>query len=88
MAARTARRISSASLKVVRLTNEKGFGVQRTRVEYEARYKDAASKLAQRFGAATMVEVENCWKADMRLVIGKDQKAALASTARLKPKKI
>lgn len=73
MAAETARRIASKSVRVVRLTNAQGFNVARTRVEYVNGYQEAASKLAQRFGAATMVEIDNCWKADMRLVIGKDQ---------------
>lgn len=79
MAARTARRIASDSVKVVRLTNEKGFGVERTRIEYESGFRDAASQLAARFGAATMVQVDNCWKTDMRLVLGKDQKDRLAA---------
>ena len=87
MAARTARRIASESLKVVRLTNEKGFGVERTRIEYEAGFKDAASRLAEKFGAATMVEVNNCWKTDMRLVLGKDRKVGLAA-ARPGPRKL
>jgi tetratricopeptide (TPR) repeat protein len=72
MAAATGRKLASDSLQVVRLTNEKGFGVERTRIEYESGFKDAASQLAEKFGAATMVEVDSCWKADMRLVIGKD----------------
>lgn len=87
MAARTARRIASNALKVVRLTNEKGFRVERTRVEYESGFRDAASQLAARFGAATMVEVDNCWKADLRLVLGKDQKDRLAA-ARPGPRKL
>lgn len=72
MAAETGRRLASDALRVVRLTNAKGFGVARTRVEYEAGFRDVASRLAAKFGAATMVEVDNCWKADLRLVIGKD----------------
>ena len=72
MAAATARKLASDSVQVVRLTNEKGFNVERTRIEYESGFKDAASQLAEKFGAATMVQVDSCWKADMRLVIGKD----------------
>lgn len=72
MAAATARQLNSDTLRVVRLTNEKGFNVHRTRVEYERGYQEAASVLAQQFGAATVVEVKDCWKADMRLVIGRD----------------
>lgn len=72
MAAATARHLDGEELRVVRLTNQKGFNVLRTRIEYERGYAEAASKLAGKFGAATMVEVKDCWKADMRLVIGKD----------------
>ncbi|MFD2365233.1 LytR C-terminal domain-containing protein [Pseudoduganella sp. GCM10020061] len=88
MAAATARKLASDKLRVVRLTNEKGFNVDRTRIEYVSGFQDAASKLAQRFGAATMVQVDQCWKADMRLVIGKDQvstrPAVVASAAAAK----
>lgn len=72
MAAATARSLGNDELKVVRLTNQKGFNVRSTRIEYEPGYAEAASKLAEKFGAATVVEVKDCWKADMRLVIGKD----------------
>jgi hypothetical protein len=72
MAAATARKLASDSVQVVRLTNEKGFNVERTRIEYERGFEGAASQLAEKFGTATMVQVDNCWQADMRLVIGKD----------------
>ncbi|HEU4852119.1 MAG TPA: LytR C-terminal domain-containing protein [Telluria sp.] len=87
MAAATARRISNERLRVVRLTNQKGFSVERTRIEYESGFRDAASKLAEKFGAATMVEVDNCWKTDMRLVIGKDQVANRTAAAARKTKR-
>ncbi len=58
--------------RVVRLTNQKGFGVQRTRVEYQPEFRDAAERLAARFGAARVVAVGHVGRADVRLVIGHD----------------
>lgn len=80
MAAATAKRLASDSMQVVRLTNAKGFGVERTRIEYVSGFQDAASRLAERFSAAKIVKVDNCWKADMRLVIGKDQVSTRPAT--------
>lgn len=85
MAAATARRLASDSMQVVRLTNAKGFGVERTRIEYVNGFQDAASKLAQRFSAAKIVKVDKCWKADMRLVIGKDQVSTLPGRLSKRP---
>jgi hypothetical protein len=65
-------RMDDPVLKVVRLTNEKGFNVRQTRVEYQFGFRPAAERLAQRFDNATVVEVSNCKKTDMRLVIGRD----------------
>ena len=62
----------TAPVQVVRLTNQKGFAVQRTRVEYQGEFREAAERLAARFGAATVVPVEHVGRADMRLVIGHD----------------
>jgi hypothetical protein len=64
--------IGDAQLKVKRLTNEKGFGVRQTRIEYQFGFRAAAQRLAQRFDNAALVEVSNCKKTDMRLVIGHD----------------
>jgi tetratricopeptide (TPR) repeat protein len=72
MAKALSRQVGDPNLKVVRLTNEKGFGVAQTRVEYQAGFRPAAERLAQRFDNAPLVEVENCKKTDMRLVIGRD----------------
>ena len=60
------------AVQVVRLTNQKGFGVKRTRVEYQPEFRDAAERLAERFGAARVVAVGNVGRADVRLVIGHD----------------
>ncbi|MGZ8290340.1 MAG: tetratricopeptide repeat protein [Telluria sp.] len=60
------------ALRVVRLSNQRPFDVQRTRVEYQPPFREAAERLAKRFGSATVVEVANCKSADMRLLIGRD----------------
>ncbi len=72
MAAATARTLKDPDLRVVRLSNQKGFDVLQTRVEYQGAYREAAERLAQRFGDATLREVDNCKAADLRLVIGHD----------------
>lgn len=72
MARALAKTMSDADWRVVRLTNQKGFGVQHTRVEYQPEFRDAAERLAARFGAARVVPVANVGRADMRLVIGRD----------------
>lgn len=60
------------SLKVTRLTNDKGFNVRQTRIEYVNGFRDAAQRLAQRFDNARVVKVDNVTRTDMRLVIGRD----------------
>jgi Flp pilus assembly protein TadD len=71
MARSLARKMGDPGLRVVRLSNEKGFNVEHTRVEYQAAFREAAARLAERFGG-TMQEVESCNTADLRLVIGRD----------------
>jgi tetratricopeptide (TPR) repeat protein len=72
MAKALSRQMGDPDLKVIRLTNEKGFKVAQTRVEYQLGFRPAAERLAKRFDNATLVEVSNCKKTDMRLVIGHD----------------
>jgi Flp pilus assembly protein TadD len=72
MAKRLSRQMGDSGLKVVRLTNEKGFNVRRTRVEYQPPFRAAAERLAERFGSATVVQVDNVKSSNMRLVIGRD----------------
>jgi Flp pilus assembly protein TadD len=72
MARALSRQIGDPGLKVARLTNEKGFAVQQTRVEYQGAYRAAAERLAWRVGGAKVVEVDNCKPNDLRLVIGHD----------------
>jgi Flp pilus assembly protein TadD len=93
MARAMARDMDDPGLRVVRLSNQKGFNVERTRVEYQSAFREVAAKLAERFAGATLQEVESCNTADVRLVIGRDLarskvearriiKAALARAAR------
>jgi Flp pilus assembly protein TadD len=65
-------RMGDPAFEVARLTNEKGFNVRQTRVEFQAGFRPAAERLAQRFGNAAVVEVANCKKTDLRLVLGRD----------------
>jgi Flp pilus assembly protein TadD len=72
MAKSLSQRMDDPSMKVVRLTNEKGFGVRQTRVEYGRGHEPAARRLASRFENAALVEVGDCTRSDLRLVIGRD----------------
>jgi hypothetical protein len=67
-----ARQVGTDGLKVARLSNQPGFGVRRTRVEFEAAYRDAAERLAARFGGAQLEEVTSCAPANLRVVLGRD----------------
>jgi tetratricopeptide (TPR) repeat protein len=70
------RQLRDADLKVVRLTNEKGFAVRQTRIEYQLAFRDVAERLAGRFGAKP-VEVGMSGRVNVRLVIGRDLSAGL-----------
>jgi tetratricopeptide (TPR) repeat protein len=83
MARSLARKVSDASLRVVRLSNQKGFNVEQTRVEYQGGFREVASRLAERFGNATVLEVESCNNADVRLVIGRDMARSKAEARRI-----
>ena len=72
MARKLARRLGDAGVRVMRLSNQKGFNVAHTRIEYQPGFRDAAERLAERFGDAALVEVEGGESADVRLVIGRD----------------
>jgi tetratricopeptide (TPR) repeat protein len=70
--------IADEHTQVVRLSNQKGFRVQRTRVEYQRGFSDAAARLAEQFGAAAAVEAAPGANGDtnhnvhIRLVLGHD----------------
>ena len=72
MARALSRRIDEPGLQVTRLSNQPGFAVRRTRVEYEAAYFDAARRLAQRLGSAQLRQVDTSAPANLRLVLGRD----------------
>jgi tetratricopeptide (TPR) repeat protein len=69
------RQLRDPDVKVVRLTNEKGFAVRQTRIEYQPAYRGVAERLAERFGAGKPVEVSLSGRANVRLVIGRDLSA-------------
>jgi tetratricopeptide (TPR) repeat protein len=72
LARMVARQLHDPGLKVVRLSNEKGFAVRQTRVEYRPAFRSKAERLAARIGAASPVETGAAGQADLRLVIGRD----------------
>ncbi|MEO7497058.1 MAG: tetratricopeptide repeat protein [Massilia sp.] len=72
MARSLARSLGEPGMRIVRLTNQKGFRVARTRIEYQGDFLAAATKLAERFEGATVQEVHNCRSSNLRLVIGRD----------------
>lgn len=63
--------IADERTRVVRLSNQKGFRVERTRVEYQRGFADAAARLAEQFGGAA-VEAAPGGNVDVRLVLGRD----------------
>jgi hypothetical protein len=85
MARELARAMGDASLRVVRVTNQKGYGVQRTRVEYQPAFRDAASRLAERLGAGAdaTLAVDSVARANLRLVIGRDLVAQRSGIAQV-----
>jgi hypothetical protein len=73
MARALARQIDGPGVRVLHLSNQRGFGVQRTRVEYQPGLRAAALQLADRFGPAALVEVDSIRRTELRLVIGRDR---------------
>jgi len=74
------RQMRDTDVKVVRLTNEKGFAVRQTRIEYQPSFRGVAERLAGRFGAGEPVEVRMQGRANVRLVIGRDLSAVLIAS--------
>ncbi len=72
MARKLASQLGADGMKVARISNHKGFGVRRTRVEYEPAYRAQAESLAERFGGAELDEVARCAPANLRVVLGRD----------------
>jgi len=72
MARALARQIDAPGLRVTRLSNQPGFAVRHTRIEYDAANVDAARRLAQRVGSVHLQEVDRSATANLRLVLGRD----------------
>ena len=72
MARALARQIDGPGLRVTRLSNQPGFAVRHTRIEYDAAHVDAARRLAQRVGSVRLHEVGRSAPANLRLVLGRD----------------
>ena len=72
MARALARRIDAPGLRVTRLSNQPGFAVRHTRIEYDAAHVDAARRLAQRVGSVHLQEVGHRAPSNLRLVLGRD----------------
>ena len=72
MARALARQIDAPGLRVTRLSNQPGFAVRHTRIEYDAAHVDAARRLAQRVGSVHLQEVGRSAPANLRLVLGRD----------------
>ena len=72
MARALARQIDAPSLRVTRLSNQPGFAVRHTRIEYDSAHVDAARRLAQRVGSVHLQEVGRSAPANLRLVLGRD----------------
>ncbi|HEU4775797.1 MAG TPA: LytR C-terminal domain-containing protein [Telluria sp.] len=89
MARAVARSIGAGEGRVVRLTNQKGFGVRVTRVEYQAAFRLAAERMAERLGGVSLLKAGGVDRADIRVVLGHDrvapQKPPLATVAKPVP---
>lgn len=71
MARMLSRQLRDPGLKVVRLSNEKGFAVRQTRIEYRLAFRGVAERLAQRYAAGQAVPMD-AGRVDVRLVLGRD----------------
>ena len=80
MARSLAREAALGSGQQVRLTNQKGFSVRHTRVEYKSAFKVEAERLALRYGTSRVVPVGPANRADVRLVLGRDMLKATPPT--------
>lgn len=85
MARALSRQMGDGELKVVRLTNDKGFNVRTTRVEYQPAYREEAERLAERFSSARTVQVDNVRSSHLRLVIGHDLRGKFALRPVVRP---
>jgi len=71
MARAIAARVRDPALRLVRLANAGGFGVRRTRIEYQPALRTVAARLAQQVQRdAVLVEVPGGARTGLRLVLG------------------
>jgi tetratricopeptide (TPR) repeat protein len=71
MARAVAARVRDPALRLVRLTNADGFGVRRTRIEYQPALRAIAARLAQQVQPdAVLVEAPGSARTGLRLVLG------------------
>jgi hypothetical protein len=76
MARAVARTIGAGEGRVVRLTNQKGFGVRISRIEYQADFRLAAERMAERLGGVPTLKAASAGRADIRVVLGHDRISA------------
>lgn len=92
MARATAQRVQAMGLgkmlRSVRISNEAGYGVRRTRIEFQPAFKEMAERLAQQvqpgaplIAAQTSQTAQASAQADLRLVLGRDAHLAGPSVA-------
>lgn len=92
MARATAQRVHAMGLgtmlRSVRISNEAGYGVRRTRIEYQPAFREMAERLAQQVQpGAPLIAVQKVQtaqtsaQADLRLVLGRDAHLAGTSVA-------
>jgi tetratricopeptide (TPR) repeat protein len=71
MARAVAARVRDPALRLVRVTNADGFGVRRTRIEYQPALRAIAARLAQQVQPdAVLVEAPGTARTGLRLVLG------------------
>ena len=75
MARSLARRLDDAEVQVVRLSNQPGFAIGHTLVEYHGGVEEAARQLALRVGARQIVPAAGAMgRANVRILLGHDLK--------------
>lgn len=72
MAAALGRSVNRGELQLARLSNQRGFAVQRTRIEYRDGHGAAARRLAARLRPAPLLQQARVDGVAIRLVIGHD----------------
>lgn len=74
MARQFAGTLDEDGIQVVRLSNQRGFAVLRSVVEYDGAYAGAARQLAGRIGAEALPASRGLGVANVRVLLGHDQK--------------